>query len=188
MHFCCNFLSASSFYVLIFFSLLWTSFEQLFTKCWSWGSLSGIWYNSNFDLIICTPNVGICSCISSNIGLKICRSLACYGHHRHKIGWVRKVAHPVLLSKGPSELTYLWKNTPMYVCTTVHLIESLCCAISDIELNLLQYNFVGRLLGPRGNSLKRVELNTECRVLIRGRGSIKDPARVRMRVHYVSQM
>ncbi|ERN19068.1 KH domain-containing protein At5g56140 isoform X1 [Amborella trichopoda] len=39
------------------------------------------------------------------------------------------------------------------------------------------YNFVGRLLGPRGNSLKRVEANTECRVLIRGRGSIKDPAR-----------
>ncbi|KAM0941676.1 putative STAR protein, homodimerization region [Dioscorea sansibarensis] len=37
------------------------------------------------------------------------------------------------------------------------------------------YNFVGRLLGPRGNSLKRVEASTECRVLIRGRGSIKDP-------------
>ncbi|ESR65990.1 hypothetical protein CICLE_v10009077mg [Citrus x clementina] len=39
------------------------------------------------------------------------------------------------------------------------------------------FNFVGRLLGPRGNSLKRVEASTECRVLIRGRGSIKDPAR-----------
>ncbi|CAD5329128.1 unnamed protein product [Arabidopsis thaliana] len=37
------------------------------------------------------------------------------------------------------------------------------------------YNFVGRLLGPRGNSLKRVEASTDCRVLIRGRGSIKDP-------------
>ncbi|KAL3614847.1 hypothetical protein CASFOL_040508 [Castilleja foliolosa] len=36
------------------------------------------------------------------------------------------------------------------------------------------YNFVGRLLGPRGNSLKRVETATGCRVLIRGRGSIKD--------------
>ncbi|GBG66641.1 hypothetical protein CBR_g66778 [Chara braunii] len=36
------------------------------------------------------------------------------------------------------------------------------------------YNFVGRLLGPRGNSLKRVESTTGCRVLIRGRGSIKD--------------
>ncbi|XP_020599424.1 KH domain-containing protein At5g56140-like isoform X1 [Phalaenopsis equestris] len=42
------------------------------------------------------------------------------------------------------------------------------------------YNFVGRLLGPRGNSLKRVEASTECRVLIRGRGSIKDPNREEM--------
>ncbi|XP_042005359.1 KH domain-containing protein At5g56140-like isoform X3 [Salvia splendens] len=42
------------------------------------------------------------------------------------------------------------------------------------------YNFVGRLLGPRGNSLKRVEATTECRVLIRGRGSIKDPTREEM--------
>ncbi|KVI10299.1 K Homology domain-containing protein [Cynara cardunculus var. scolymus] len=40
------------------------------------------------------------------------------------------------------------------------------------------FNFVGRLLGPRGNSLKRVEASTDCRVLIRGRGSIKDPAKV----------
>jgi hypothetical protein len=37
---------------------------------------------------------------------------------------------------------------------------------------------VGRILGPRGNSLKRVEATTGCRVLIRGRGSIKDTAKV----------
>ncbi|XP_027355985.1 KH domain-containing protein At1g09660/At1g09670 isoform X3 [Abrus precatorius] len=37
-----------------------------------------------------------------------------------------------------------------------------------------QYNFVGRILGPRGNSLKRVEAMTECRVYIRGCGSVKD--------------
>ncbi|KAG8365194.1 hypothetical protein BUALT_Bualt18G0079000 [Buddleja alternifolia] len=42
------------------------------------------------------------------------------------------------------------------------------------------YNFVGRLLGPRGNSLKRVEATTDCRFLIRGRGSIKDPVREEM--------
>ncbi|WOL19207.1 KH domain-containing protein [Canna indica] len=42
------------------------------------------------------------------------------------------------------------------------------------------YNFVGRLLGPRGNSLKRLEAMTGCRVLIRGRGSIKDPTREEM--------
>lgn len=43
--------------------------------------------------------------------------------------------------------------------------------------NYPNFNIVGRLLGPRGNSLKRVEAATSCRVLIRGRGSIKDPAR-----------
>ncbi|XP_071698076.1 KH domain-containing protein At3g08620-like isoform X2 [Rutidosis leptorrhynchoides] len=37
------------------------------------------------------------------------------------------------------------------------------------------FNFIGRLLGPRGNSLKRVEASTGCCVFIRGRGSIKDP-------------
>ncbi|XP_050945521.1 KH domain-containing protein At2g38610-like [Cucumis melo] len=37
------------------------------------------------------------------------------------------------------------------------------------------FNFVGRLLGSRGNSLKRVEATTGCRVYIRGKGSIKDP-------------
>ncbi|KAF5728504.1 KH domain-containing protein [Tripterygium wilfordii] len=51
----------------------------------------------------------------------------------------------------------------------------------DIPINKYpNYNFVGRLLGPRGNSLKRVEASTECRVLIRGRGSIKDLAREEM--------
>jgi hypothetical protein len=42
-----------------------------------------------------------------------------------------------------------------------------------------QFNFVGRILGPRGNSLKRVEASTGCRVFIRGNGSIKDPGKVR---------
>ncbi|XP_006655420.1 KH domain-containing protein SPIN1-like [Oryza brachyantha] len=37
------------------------------------------------------------------------------------------------------------------------------------------FNFIGRLLGPRGNSLKRIEASTGCRVFIRGKGSIKDP-------------
>lgn len=41
-------------------------------------------------------------------------------------------------------------------------------------MNALQYNFVGQLLGPRENSLKRVEASTQCRVYIRGRGSMKD--------------
>ncbi|KAM3404790.1 hypothetical protein ACQJBY_007723 [Aegilops geniculata] len=39
------------------------------------------------------------------------------------------------------------------------------------------FNFIGRLLGPRGNSLKRIEASTGCRVFIRGKGSIKDPGK-----------
>lgn len=61
-----------------------------------------------------------------------------------------------------------------YVIALVHAVILLLLTLNFV----FQYNFVGRLLGPRGNSLKRVEASTECRVLIRGRGSIKDPAKV----------
>ncbi|MFS7898335.1 putative K domain, type 1 superfamily protein [Helianthus anomalus] len=49
-----------------------------------------------------------------------------------------------------------------------------------VKRTMRVFNFVGRLLGPRGNSLKRVEASTDCRVLIRGHGSIKDPAKEEM--------
>lgn len=39
------------------------------------------------------------------------------------------------------------------------------------------YNFIGRILGPRGISVRRLEAETECKILIRGRGSIKDEKR-----------
>ncbi|CAN0846016.1 KH domain-containing protein At2g38610 [Linum grandiflorum] len=48
---------------------------------------------------------------------------------------------------------------------------SFCCGT-------FQFNFAGRLLGPRGNWLKRVELSTGCRVFIRGNSSVKDPEKV----------
>ena len=48
----------------------------------------------------------------------------------------------------------------------------------DIPIdNYLNFNFVGRPLGPRGNSLKRVEATTNDRVYIRGHGSVKDTAK-----------
>ncbi|KAL3034943.1 hypothetical protein AAZX31_02G222700 [Glycine max] len=49
----------------------------------------------------------------------------------------------------------------------VEHFNAFCCS-------LMQFNLVGRLLGPRGNSLKRVEATTGCRVFIRGKGSIKE--------------
>ncbi|KAL3981488.1 KH domain family protein [Acanthocheilonema viteae] len=37
--------------------------------------------------------------------------------------------------------------------------------------------FIGRILGPRGISVKQLEAQTHCRILIRGKGSIKDARR-----------
>ena len=55
---------------------------------------------------------------------------------------------------------------------------SYCHILNALLFAFDQYNFVGRLLGPRGNSLKRVEASTQCRVYIRGRGSVKDSVKV----------
>ncbi|XP_053203652.1 protein held out wings-like isoform X1 [Panonychus citri] len=37
-----------------------------------------------------------------------------------------------------------------------------------------EYNFVGRILGPRGMTAKQLEQETGCKVMVRGRGSMRD--------------
>ncbi|KAL8122524.1 KH domain-containing protein At3g08620-like isoform X2 [Apium graveolens] len=73
---------------------------------------------------------------------------------------------------GPPGMTMDWQGAPASPSSyTVKRILRL-----DIPVDTYpNFNFVGRLLGPRGNSLKRVEGTTGCRVYIRGKGSIKDP-------------
>uniref|UniRef100_A0AC34QXA7 K Homology domain-containing protein n=1 Tax=Panagrolaimus sp. JU765 TaxID=591449 RepID=A0AC34QXA7_9BILA len=39
------------------------------------------------------------------------------------------------------------------------------------------YNFIGRILGPRGISVRQLESATGCGILIRGKGSVKNPER-----------
>lgn len=36
------------------------------------------------------------------------------------------------------------------------------------------YNFIGLIIGPRGNTQKRMQLETKTKIAIRGRGSIKE--------------
>lgn len=45
-----------------------------------------------------------------------------------------------------------------------------------------QFNFVGKLLGPKGNSMKRLQEETMCKMAVLGRGSMKD----RQKVYYSS--
>jgi len=59
---------------------------------------------------------------------------------------------------------------PEPVGTVVTLQEKLTVPAKDHP----DFNFVGRLLGPRGMTAKHLELETGCKILIRGRGSMRD--------------
>ncbi|CAF4255498.1 unnamed protein product, partial [Rotaria socialis] len=37
-----------------------------------------------------------------------------------------------------------------------------------------EFNFVGRILGPRGMTAKQLETDTSCKIMVRGRGSMRD--------------
>lgn len=38
------------------------------------------------------------------------------------------------------------------------------------------YNFIGLIIGPRGNTQKRMQAETNTKIAIRGRGSVKEGA------------
>ncbi|KAL7669286.1 hypothetical protein ACOME3_009948 [Neoechinorhynchus agilis] len=39
------------------------------------------------------------------------------------------------------------------------------------------FNFIGRILGPRGMTAKQLEIETGCKIMVRGKGSIRDRAK-----------
>ncbi|GAA6078272.1 protein quaking-A-like, partial [Tachysurus ichikawai] len=41
------------------------------------------------------------------------------------------------------------------------------------------YNFVGRILGPRGLTAKQLEAETGCKIMVRGKSSMRDKKKVR---------
>ena len=53
------------------------------------------------------------------------------------------------------------------------------CHFSTKTIDLfLQYNFVGRILGPRGLTAKQLEQETGCKIMVRGKGSMRDKKKV----------
>lgn len=53
---------------------------------------------------------------------------------------------------------------------TVTLTEKVYVPVKDHP----EYNFVGRLLGPRGLTAKQLEQETRCKIMVRGKGSMRD--------------
>ncbi|KAI3914526.1 hypothetical protein MKW92_018312 [Papaver armeniacum] len=75
---------------------------------------------------------------------------------------------------GPQGMTMDWQGAP--ASPSSYIVKKILRLEIPVD-SYPNFNFVGRLLGPRGNSLKRVEASTGCRVYIRGKGSIKDPGK-----------
>ncbi|GBP49450.1 Protein held out wings [Eumeta japonica] len=46
--------------------------------------------------------------------------------------------------------------------------------IADSEPRKQKFNFVGRILGPRGMTAKQLEQETGCKIMVRGKGSMRD--------------
>lgn len=62
---------------------------------------------------------------------------------------------------------------------TLTLHSSLDSLFFSLSLSLyLQYNFVGRILGPRGLTAKQLEAETGCKIMVRGKSSMRDKKKV----------
>lgn len=46
-----------------------------------------------------------------------------------------------------------------------------------------QFNFVGRILGPRGMTAKQLEQETGCKIMVRGKGSMRDKKKVNIKFY-----
>lgn len=53
-----------------------------------------------------------------------------------------------------------------------------CLSNPPLPPPVLQFNFVGKLLGPRGNSMKRLQEETGAKMSILGKGSMRDKDKV----------
>jgi hypothetical protein len=61
--------------------------------------------------------------------------------------------------------------------------------LNEVLLCIFQFNFVGKLLGPKGNSMKRLQEETMCKMAVLGKGSMKDRQKVSFRViFYVTSL
>lgn len=52
--------------------------------------------------------------------------------------------------------------------------------MNAVSFCFFQFNFVGRILGPRGMTAKELEQFTGCKIMVRGKGSMRDKKKVRM--------
>uniref|UniRef100_K3WKL6 Branchpoint-bridging protein n=1 Tax=Globisporangium ultimum (strain ATCC 200006 / CBS 805.95 / DAOM BR144) TaxID=431595 RepID=K3WKL6_GLOUD len=68
----------------------------------------------------------------------------------------------------------LVKVNPMYRPPPDYMRQKLHRKIYIPIKEYPQYNFIGLIIGPRGNTQKRMEKESNCKIAIRGKGSVKE--------------
>ena len=63
---------------------------------------------------------------------------------------------------------------PEPIGSPLQMTEKLYVPVKDHP----EFNFVGRILGPRGMTAKQLEQETGCKIMVRGKGSMRDKAKV----------
>lgn len=96
-----------------------------------------------------------------------------------QINGVKK--EPLVLPEPEGPVTTLTEK--VYVPVKEHpdvsnLIKNLFWECLLKKILLLQFNFVGRILGPRGMTAKQLEQETGCKIMVRGKGSMRDKKKV----------
>ena len=62
---------------------------------------------------------------------------------------------------------------PEPIGQVIQMTEKLYVPVKDHP----EFNFVGRILGPRGMTAKQLEQETGCKIMVRGKGSMRDKAK-----------
>lgn len=64
------------------------------------------------------------------------------------------------------------------MCKAGYYVNFTHINVSSSHDFLQQFNFVGRILGPRGMTAKQLEKETGCKIMVRGKGSMRDKLKV----------
>ena len=82
-------------------------------------------------------------------------------------------------------VTEIWTNELFSYCQVIfsHITNNnkyftVFFILTCIYSSLFQFNFVGRILGPRGMTAKQLEQDTGCKIMVRGKGSMRDKKKV----------
>uniref|UniRef100_A0A8C2C4H6 QKI, KH domain containing, RNA binding 2 n=1 Tax=Cyprinus carpio TaxID=7962 RepID=A0A8C2C4H6_CYPCA len=99
--------------------------------------------------------------------LDLCGSFPLSDVKPNKIGRVRKDMYNDTLNGSTDKRT---SELPDAVGPIAQLQEKLYVPVKEYP----DFNFVGRILGPRGLTAKQLEAETGCKIMVRGKGSMRD--------------